>query len=123
MSSHLISVDTFGEFKDLPALDFDGDVHVVRDSPDLRVTFKEVNHYAIYKADYKILPEDHPEKAFYIVFDIDKLRKQSKKVFKMYDVNGKEITLGRGTYDLGLNFSGGRVYADTHFLNTYYKTD
>ena len=122
MSDHLISVDTFDDFEDLPEFDFDGSELVVRDSPDLKVTFKEKGHYACYKADYKVLPEEHPEKIFFLIFDIDEIMTNRKKVYKMYGPDGSEITLGRGTYELGLNFSGGRVYADTHFLGKYYKS-
>jgi len=117
----LIEVEQYEPFHDLPSLDFDGKEETIFASQDILVLHKKVGHYAIYRVEYIVLPQHHPNKFTFHIFDIAILEKKRKKEFKIYNAKMKEITLGQGTYDIGLNFSGGRIYSDSHFRKTYYE--
>ena len=109
-------VEVFPPFTDLPEFSFSGEEILIRSNADIQVNMQEAGHYAIYKLRYTQLPESHPDGTSYIIYDIDALTQKNRKVYKIFNRNMLEMTLGEATYDLGLLFSEGRVYSDTHFL-------
>ena len=114
-------VEVFEDFVDLPEFEFTGAEPCIHESDDIVVTFLQAGHYAVYKVVYVQLPENHPEKLNYLVYDIDELEQNRRKVFKFFTRYMDEITLGEATYDIGILFSGGRVFAETHFIDQHYK--
>ena len=115
-------VEVFADFDDLPDFNFDGSETCIHASDDLIVTFKIAGHYAVYKVVYSMLPNHHPEKFNYLVYDTVELEENKRKVFKFFTRYMDEITLGEATYDIGILFSGGRVFSETHFIAQHYKS-
>lgn len=118
---HLPEVESFAPFTDLPEYSFGPQDHTVFSSQDITVQMQERGHYAIYRIRYVMMPEGFAETSTDIVYDLDELRNNKRKVYKIFDALGNEMTLGQGTYDVGLLFSGGRVYADKHFRKVYWE--
>lgn len=114
-------VEVFEEFVDLPKFEFNGSEKSILSNDELEVKYLIADHYVIYRIDYIMMPEHHPEKYNYIVYDITELEEKRRKVYKIFDREMSEITLGEATYDIGLLFSGGRVFSDTHFIEKRYK--
>ena len=114
-------VEVFDEFTDLPSFTFYGSEQVILENDDLQVRFQTKGHYVIYQIDYSMMPENHPEKRHFLVYDITELEENRRKVYKIFTKDMEEITLGEATYDIGLLFSGGRVFSDTHFIKQKYR--
>jgi len=114
-------VEVFPEFTDLPKFEFTQSATVILSNDDLEVSFLIAGNYVVYKIDYKMMPAHHPEKFNYIIYNATELEKNRRKVFKIFDRKMSEITLGEATYDIGLLFSGGRVFSDTHFIEGKYQ--
>lgn len=114
-------VEVFADFVDLPPFEFDGTEELIHTSDDLAVSFKKAGKYIIYKVIYSLLPENHPEKFNYLIYDSVELEENRRKVFKFFTRYMDEITLGEATYDIGILFSGGRVFSETHFIEQKYK--
>lgn len=114
-------VEVFADFDDLPEFSFTGEEAIIHTSDDLLVTHQMAGDYAVYQVIYRLLPEDHPERLNYLVYDTIELEQQKRKVFKFFTRYMDEITLGEATYDIGILFSGGRVFAETHFIGQHYK--
>jgi len=114
-------VEVFDDFTDLPAFEFDGTEESIHRSDDLEVSFKIAGHYVVYKVVYSMLPDSHPEKFNYLIYDSNELENNRRKVFKFFTRYMDEITLGEATYDIGILFSGGRVFSETHFIAQKYK--
>jgi len=106
-------------FASLPAFTFTGNEAVVYASNDLRVSWLAVGQYVVYKLDYLLLPNHLPHGFTWLVFNTHALQKKQQKVFYLYNSKQQSISLGQGTYDIGLLFSGGRVYADKHFFQHF----
>ncbi len=106
-------------FAQLPAFEFTGSEAVVYQTNDLKVSWLPVEGYVVYRLDYLLLPNHLPDGYTWLVFDMTALQQHQKKVFYLYNSLKQPISLGQGTYDIGLLFSGGRVYADKHFLQHY----
>lgn len=118
---YLPEVESFAPFTDLPEYRFGEDAHTVFGSQDIIVRMLEAGHYVVYRIRYVMMPEGFSETYTDIVYDLDELRQNKRKVYKIFDALGNEMTLGQGTYDVGLLFSGGRVYADKHFRKVYWE--
>lgn len=114
-------VEVFEDFTDLPPFEFDGSETSIHSSDDLCVTFKMAGHYVVYKVVYSLLPDNHPEKFNYLIYNSQELEINRRKVFKFFTRYMDEITLGEATYDIGILFSGGRVFSETHFIAQEYK--
>ncbi len=114
-------VEVFEEFTDLPSFKFNGSESLILTNEELEVRYQPVSHYVVYRIDYVMMPEHHPEKYNYIIYDITELEENRRKVYKIFTKDMEEITLGEATYDIGLLFSGGRVFSDTHFIEMRYK--
>ncbi|MGB0525479.1 MAG: hypothetical protein ACPGJS_21060 [Flammeovirgaceae bacterium] len=114
-------VEVFEDFVDLPAFEFDGTEPIIHSSDDLTVTFQKAGKYIVYKVVYSLLPADHPERFNYLIYDSVELEENRRKVFKFFTRYMDEITLGEATYDIGILFSGGRVFSETHFIEQKYK--
>lgn len=120
-AAYLPEVESFEPFGDLPGYQFTATSTVVFDSQDLQVSVLEAGHFAIYRITYLLMPPGHPGRYSDLVYDLRELQEQRRKVYQIYDAKGSPMTLGQGTYDIGLLFSGGRVYADRHFRKTYWE--
>ena len=118
MKTHLPELEQFEPFDDLPYFVFGGNEPAAFENDDVVVQYLQCGHYQIYRITYLLIPDSHPDRCTFIIYDIDALRKQGRKVYKVYDGKLEEIGLSRATYDIGILFSGGRVYADGHFLKT-----
>ena len=114
-------VEVFDDFVDLPPFEFDGSESVIHTSDDLTVSFKKAGKYVVYKVTYALLPDTHPEKFNFLIYDSLELEENRRKVFKFFTRYMDEITLGEATYDIGILFSGGRVFSETHFIEQKYK--
>ena len=114
-------VEVFTDFDDLPKFEFNGTEPIIHQSDDLIVAFKMADYYVVYKVIYQLLPDHHPEKFNYLVYDSIELEQNRRKVFKFFTRYLDEITLGEATYDIGILFSGGRVFSETHFIDQQYK--
>ena len=115
-------VEVFEDFVDLPDFSFTGKEPFIHKSEDLEVSFLVAGHYVVYKAVYCMLPESHPEAVNFLVYNIDELENNRRKVYKFFTRNMEEITLGEATYDIGILFSGARVFAETHFIEMGYRS-
>jgi hypothetical protein len=120
-STEDLYVEEFPPFLDLPPFSFDGGEAAIHQSDDLTVSFQVLGHYAVYRAVYHMLPPGHPESMNYLAYDINALEQQQRKVYKFYTKGMEEISLGVATYDIGLLFSGARVFAETHFIEGGYR--
>ena len=117
----LPEVESFEPFAGLPDYHFTSAAPVVFDSQDLRVSVLEEGRFVIYRITYLLMPHGHVGAYTDLVYDLSELREQRRKVYQIYDGHGQTMTLGQGTYDIGLLFSGGRVYADKHFRKIYWE--
>ena len=113
-------VETFPPFTDLPDFEFTGEERASHETSDVVVRLREAGHYMVYQLRYTMLPATHPDGISYIVYDKEAWEQDGKKVYKIFNGRKEEMTLGEATYDLGLLFSEGRVFSDTHFLERRY---
>lgn len=113
-------VETFPEFTDLPDFEFTGQEATIHQTADVTVKLLYTGHYIVYQLRYTLLPESHPDGISYIIYDKDALEQEHKKVYKIFNGRMQEMSLGEATYDLGLLFSEGRVFSDTHFIERRY---
>lgn len=122
MSTHnLIDVETFDDFKDLPDFVFNGEESNIMSNDEIQLDFLKSSHYVVYRIIYKNMPPSHLHNRSYLIYDSDQLENNKYKVYKIFDSKMDEIGLGPGTYDIGLLFSEGRVYADSHFIKGQYQ--
>lgn len=118
MKPPLLELEKFAPFEDLPEFDFVGQQIIIFENKEIVVAYLKAGHYQVYRITYLLIPNSHPDRHSFIVYDTDALRLRQRKVYKVFNGQMEEIGLSRATYDIGILFSGGRVYADAHFLKT-----
>jgi len=118
MKAPLLELEQFAPFDDLPKFDFENQNETVFENNEIVLAYLRSGHYQVYRITYSLIPESHRDRHSYIVYDVDALKLRQKKVYKVFNSRMEEIGLSRATYDIGILFSGGRVYADAHFLST-----
>ena len=118
MKTSLPELEQFAPFEDLPAFKFQGQEPIAFENQEVSVKYLKAGRYQVYRITYLLIPESHPDRHTFIIYNIESLRKKQQKVYKVFDGKMEEIGLSQATYDIGILFSGGRVFADHHFLKT-----
>ena len=119
-ANNLIDVETFDDFDDLPEFYFNGSENPIMSNEEIQLDYLIASHYVVYRIIYKNMPPSHLHNRSYLIYDSKELKEHRRKVYKIFDSKMDEIGLGPGTYDIGLLFSEGRVYADSHFIKMKY---
>ncbi|MGI9543645.1 MAG: hypothetical protein ACR2MX_10330, partial [Cyclobacteriaceae bacterium] len=112
MKPPLLELEQFAPFDDLPKFVFENQHETVFENNEIALQYLNAGHYQVYRITYLLIPESHPDRYSFIIYDIDALRFRQQKVYKVFNGQMDEIGLSRATYDIGILFSGGRVYAD-----------